>query len=327
MPDDPGPEATALDIFVTGGSGFIGSVFVRQAFAKGHRVRVLSRSDRSGERVRVFGAEPVTGDLLEAGPWQDAAATADTVVHLAQPETYGARVSMVRAETYREQRLRMDANLLDALRPATVRRILYIAGTSYYGDQGVDLRHEDSPPNPKGWGPYIAPAIAKLPYYLDRGLPLIEVFPGWVYGPGSWFAEYTLEPLRAGKRLTALSGRSRLVSPVHVGDLARALLHLLQNGHVGERYFVVDDRPVPSSELNRIAGGALGAQVRVLHVPAWLSRLLMGPIVTESLTCDACLSNDRLRATGFEFDVPTVEAGIPDVVATWLQRRADPTVT
>ena len=52
----------------------------------------------------------------------------------------------------------------------------------------------------------------------------------------------------------------------------------------------------------------------------------MGPIVTESLTCDACLSNERLRATGFEFEFPNVEAGIPDVVATWLQRRADASV-
>jgi nucleoside-diphosphate-sugar epimerase len=310
-----------MDIFVTGGSGFIGSVFVGHAVAEGHRVRVLCRSETSGERVRALGAEPVTGDLLEAGPWQGAAASAEAIVHLAQPETYGARVSKSRAESYREHRLHMDNLLLEALRPETVRRVLYIAGTSYYGNQGIDLRHEDTTPNPKGWGPYIAPAIALLPGYIQRGLPLIEVFPGWVYGSGSWFAEYTLEPLHGGKRLTALGGRSRLISPVHVTDLARALVHLLRVGEVGNRYFVVDDRPVPSSELGRIAGEALGAQVRVRHVPVWLSRLLLGPIITESLTCDACLSNERLRATGFELEFPNVEVGIPDVVATWLQRR------
>ena len=321
MVDGVVSEVAMMDIFVTGGSGFIGSVFVRHAAAKGHRVRVLSRSEKSGERVRALGGEPVTGDLLQAGSWQDAAASAEAIVHLAQPETYGARVSKSRAESYREQRLRMDTLLLDALRPETAGRVLYIAGTSYYGDQGVDLRDEDTTPNPKGWGPYIAPAIAELPRYVERGLPLVEVFPGWVYGPGSWFAEYTLEPLRTGKSLTALGGRSRLVSPVHVADLARALLHLLRVGVIGNRYFVVDDRPVPSSELNRIAGEALGAKVRVRHVPVWLSSLLLGPIVTESLTCDACLSNARLRATGFELDFPNVEVGIPDVVTSWLERR------
>jgi len=316
-----------MEIFVTGGSGFIGTVFVRYALAEGHRARVLTRSETSGERIRALGAEPVTGDLLQAGPWQDEAARAEGIVHLAQPETYGARVSKSRADNYRAQRLQMDSLLLDALRPDIVRRILYIAGTSYYGDQGLALRHEDTPPNPKGWGPYIAPAIARVPGYRERGLPIVEVFPGWVYGPGSWFVEYTLQPLQSGKALIALSGRSRLVSPVHVGDLARAMLHLFEAGEVGQRYFVVDDRPVPSSELGRRAAEALGVRLRVRHVPAWLCRLFLGPIVTESLTCDANLSNARLLATGFQLRFPTIQQGIPDVVATWqAQTRQAPSL-
>lgn len=51
-------------------------------------------------------------------------------------------------------------------------------------------------------------------------MPVVEAFPGWVYGPGSWFAEYVLQPLHAGKRVTGLSGRARITSLVHVGDCA-----------------------------------------------------------------------------------------------------------
>ena len=74
-------------IFVTGGSGFIGGAFLRLALAAGKQVQVLTRSESSAERVRRQGAQPVLGDLTAPGPWQAVAAQAETVLHLAQPET------------------------------------------------------------------------------------------------------------------------------------------------------------------------------------------------------------------------------------------------
>src|SRR5207248_2505563 len=98
-------------IFVTGGSGFIGSTFVRNATAAGHQVQVLTRTEKSAGRVRAQNVTPILGDLNSAGPWQAAAAGAEVVVHLAQPETYGEKVTLERARKFREQRLKMDANL------------------------------------------------------------------------------------------------------------------------------------------------------------------------------------------------------------------------
>ena len=109
-----GASMVERTLFVTGGSGFIGSEFVRQAVRAGQRVQVLTRSDRSAERIRDLGAVPVAGDLLQPGPWQRTAAEAEAVVHLAQPETYGGRVTRKRAESFRQSRLRMDANLFEA---------------------------------------------------------------------------------------------------------------------------------------------------------------------------------------------------------------------
>ena len=195
---------TSTRIFVTGGSGFIGSAFVRQALGAGHQVLALTRSARSAERVRRQGAEAVVGDLNAPGPWQERAAQATVVLHLAQPETYGTKVTRQHAEHFRVQRLQMDAHLLDSLRPGTVEKLIYIAGTSYYGNQGDRFVNEDTTPHPKGWGPYIAPAIEALGGYLARGLPVVQVFPAWVYGPGSWYAEYQLEPLAQKKALVNL---------------------------------------------------------------------------------------------------------------------------
>lgn len=301
--------------FVAGGTGFIGRAFVGALIAGGHRARVLTRSAKGAEIVRRLGGEPIDGDLLSAGSWQEDAREAEWIVHLAQPQTFGGRVTRERAERYREQRRTMDRNLLDALDPKRVRRVVYVAGTSYYGNLGTELRDESATPVPRGWGPYIAPAIERLAGDLERGLPLVTVFPGYVYGDGSWFREYVLAPLARKRKISTISGRSRFGSPIHVDDCARAIEHLLERGEIGARYFVVDDRPTQWASFYETAARAMGAEARVRKIPAWLLRWLVGPVVTDSILSDTVLSNARLRATGFAPRFSTIEEGIPDVVA------------
>lgn len=301
--------------FVAGGSGFIGERFVRSLVEGGHTVFVLTRSPRRAARIRQAGAELVFGDLLTPGPWLDVARSASWIVHLAQPQTFGGRITHKRAESYRADRARMDRVLLDALDPAVVERIVYVAGTSYYGDLGLELRDEAATPRPRGWGPYIAPAIEALAADLARGLPIVTAFPGYVYGDGSWFREYVLSPLSRGKKINAVGGRSRFGSPIHVDDCARALLHLLVHGAIGARYFLVDDRPVQWMHLYERTASAMGQSARLRFVPTWLLRLLVGSVVTDSVLSDAVLSNARLTALGFRLAFPTIDEGIPDVVA------------
>ncbi|MFO0591613.1 MAG: NAD-dependent epimerase/dehydratase family protein [Polyangiaceae bacterium] len=300
--------------FVSGGTGFIGEEVVRRLVREGHHVRVLVRSAQAVEKARALGAEPVPGDLLVAGAWQSAARDAHHVVHLAQPQTFGGRVSGERARRYRDERMRMDRHLLDALDPAKTKRIVYVGGTSYYGDLGLELSGEDATPRPRGWGPFVAPAIEALSGDLARGLPIVTAFPGYVYGDGSWFREYVLAPLMKDIRLNVIGGRSRTGSPIHVDDCASALVHLLARGEVGARYFVVDDRPAAWMEIYEGAARAMGKPFRYRKVHPLLLRLLVGPVVADSVQSDAALSNARLRSLGWEPRFPTIAEGIPDVV-------------
>lgn len=311
-----------MKLFVTGGTGFIGAAFVPLALSAGHSVHLLTRSEEAAAKWRERGVTPVLGDLRALGDWQRGAAECDALVHLAQPETFGARITQARADAYRENRLRMDSHLLETLGPGH-QRVLYVGGTSYIGEQGKELRDETVTPNPKGWGPYIAPAIEKVGEYRRRGLPIVEAFPGAVYGPGSWFAEYGLRPLKEGRRVLGVRGPSRYTSAIHLMDCARALLHLLEHGEAGQRYFLVDDEPVRFADLVRCAADALGVPLQKLLLPKLLIRLAMGPVVLDSVTTEYRLSNARLRATGFRCEFPTVREGVPDVVRRWLAQRGE----
>lgn len=68
------------DVFVTGGTGYMGRRLVPVLLTRGHRVRVLARS-QSIARVPA-GASPVVGDALDAGSFGTALRRGDTVVHL-----------------------------------------------------------------------------------------------------------------------------------------------------------------------------------------------------------------------------------------------------
>jgi nucleoside-diphosphate-sugar epimerase len=78
-----------MHVFVTGGTGTIGSAVVAELLANGHTVLALARSDGSAHTLKEAGAEPLRGEIADLGALRAGAAQADGVISLAFSRDYG----------------------------------------------------------------------------------------------------------------------------------------------------------------------------------------------------------------------------------------------
>ena len=234
--------------FITGAEGFIGTALIKALTARRHEVFGLTWSLDAAQRVRNAGATPVMGNMLEPGQWQDEAA-ADWVFHLPPHPRERAWLRRTPAGPISRGRVLMDAHLLDAVAAGATRRIVYVADTSCYEATGPRPITEDEPLHPSAWGRCLVPAFNRLDGYIAAGLPIVTAFTGWVYGNASWFRERVIEPVMAGRHVLQFGKTGPWVSPIHVHDCARALVHLAERGEVGGRYFLVNTDPIRMDEF------------------------------------------------------------------------------
>jgi UDP-glucose 4-epimerase len=143
-------SASARQALVTGGAGFIGSHLTDALLADGWRVRVLDDLS-SGREENLAGArdriELVRGDLRDPAIRERCLAGVDVVFH------QGAVPSVPRsvAEPLRTHDVNANGTLgmLESARHAGVRRVVYAASSSAYGDTVELPKVESMPANPR----------------------------------------------------------------------------------------------------------------------------------------------------------------------------------
>lgn len=309
-------------VFITGGTGYIGRSVVEASLQQQLQVKVLTRSKEKAKLLKKSGAFPVIGDLHDNGLWQEEIAKAEYIIHLASPPTWGKKITKKIAERFKEEHYAMTKRLFESLDPNIVKKIVFVAGTSCYGDAGNGMRASEFYKNtPKGWGPYLMPSVHLAENYANKGFPVVFAYPGQVYGPDSWLQQLYLNPLYYNKPVTALRGYNPLFSPIHIVDCGRALVFLLEKGEVGESYFVVDDRTLPSLDFMEIAAESMGVRSKVRTVPRWVCQLMLGPVLTEYATAHTNFSNRKLKKLGFNYFYPTCTEGLEQVVKEWMVKK------
>ncbi len=225
------------------GTGYTGMELARQALARGFDVVGTVRSKEGAEALRELGATPVEWDVLE-----------DAVDALEAQLGPGCAVVYSIPTLYREyeaagqgvaRHVAPVARVLEACRRATIGRFIYLSSTSVYGDKQGEWVDEDSPRTPNSAYGKMRRDIEDFVLAQGDDFAVNVARLVGIYGPGRTLADYL-----AGGRYKLVDGGKKTTNRVHVADIARVLLAMIERGPEGARaYNVCDGHPRTSVEL------------------------------------------------------------------------------
>jgi nucleoside-diphosphate-sugar epimerase len=260
-------------VFVTGGTGVIGTALVTSLVSRGDEVVALARSDAAADKLRGLGAEPVRGDALDEDALIGGMTGCELVFNVAGINT------LCLEDERPMQRLNADqpVTAIRAAKRAGVSRVVHTSSAATIGEPpgavGTELTVH------RGW--YLSSyertktegERAALGEAGRLGQDLVCVNPSSVQGPG--------RASGTGRFLLAfLDGRLRVivstnVSLVDIADCVQGHLLAAERGASGQRYVL--------SGIALSIADALALAVEVAGVQA-KPRLLPRPVATAVAT-------------------------------------------
>jgi nucleoside-diphosphate-sugar epimerase len=269
-----------MNALVTGGAGFIGSHLVDLFLAEGWRVRIFDNlSTGRRENIAHLKNEPrvelIEGDLRQ--PTQIAAACRGIDVISHQAALPSVPVSVADPVGTHQSNIDGTFNLLMAARDAGVRRVIYAASSSAYGDSPVSPKVETILPQPKS--PY---AIHKLvgEYYMkvfndQWGVQTVSLRYFNVFGPRqdpkSQYAAAVpglLTPMLSGQAPTVYGDGLQSRDFTYIDNVAQANFLAATVGQVnGEVVNVACGRQVTLLQMVEAMNAMLGTNLKPIHQP------------------------------------------------------------
>jgi UDP-glucose 4-epimerase len=276
-----------LNLLVTGGAGYIGSVVSSQLLDAGHEVVIFDDLSKGHRSAIPEGAKFVRGSLLDARQVEEAlAGDFDGVLHFAAFSLVGESVEQ--PEKYYRNNVLGTLNLLEAMSGAGVRQLVFSSTCAVYGEpEQMPITESETPlpTNPYGGSKLAADrligAVAEA-----RGLAATSLRYFNVAGAKGRFGEdHHPETHLIPLVLSAASGELDYVNIygtdydtedgtairdyIHVEDLGRAHLLALEASEEGEHriYNLGNGTGFSVREVIEAAREVTGAEIRAVEAP------------------------------------------------------------
>lgn len=262
---------------VTGGAGFIGSHIADALLAKGYAVTVID-DFKTGNRANIAHLEGkiefIEGSILDEGLLHKALDGATFVFHEAAIPSVPKSVRDPLAS--HEANATGTLKVLLAARDAKVRRVIYAASSSYYGDTPTLPKHEGMPPNPLspyGAQKYIGEAYTQQ-FFRLYGLETVSLRYFNIYGPRqNPDSEYAaavprfIKKIKKGERPQVFGDGSATRSYTYIDDAVAAnLLAAETKGIAGEVFNIAAQNQTSVNELIEKINAVLGTSTAAEYV-------------------------------------------------------------
>jgi dihydroflavonol-4-reductase len=290
-------------VFLTGGSGFIGGALCERLIETGDAVRALARSPVAAQKVADRGADPFDGHVLDEDRLAAGMAGCDVVHHVAGVNTHCPddpgwlmRVNVEGTEAV----LRAAAN-------AGVRRVVMTSSAASLGEPQGTVGTEETAHR----GSYLSVydrskhegELAAFAAGERLGVEVVTLNPSSVQGPGRASGNGKLIIDYLNGKLPAFVDVP--VSVVDVADVAEAHRLAAERGRPGARY-VLNGATVPSPQALELVAELSGVREKVRLVPPAGARtvaaLAEGAARARGRTSSLCRARVRTILHGHRYD-------------------------
>jgi dihydroflavonol-4-reductase len=258
---------------VTGATGHIGNVLVRELCNRGERVRALLLPGEPATPLTGLDVEIAQGDILDLDALRRAMQGVDVIYHLAGLIT----ILPGKDERVRQVNVKGTQNVLQAAREAGVERLVYTSSIHAIKrlPEGCVI-DETAPFDPIGIGSAYdsskAEATLEVLRAASQGLPAVVVCPTGVIGPYDYrrsdMGQLILDTMNSKLQFT-VEGAYDFVD---VRDVALGLVQACQKGRAGEHYILSGERFSVSKLMSTVAE-LTGLRAVQVAVPIWLAKV------------------------------------------------------
>lgn len=299
-----------MKVFMTGGTGFVGTYLTKRLIGEGHVVTILTH-ETAEPALKMQGLSYLKGNPTIKGEWQKAVPEHDVIINLAGASIF-SRWTKEQKQILLASRILTTRHLVEAL-PDKAEHITFFSTSAvgYYGFHGDEQLTETSPAG--------TDFLARLAYDWEsealnaqkKGTRVIITRFGIVLGKNGGALGQMLPLFKFFLGGPLGSGR-QWFSWVHAHDLVEAFIFLLQKKDISGAFNLCSPQPVRNKEL----GHAIG---RVLHRPAFMPapgfmiKLILGEFGSVLLEGQRVIPK-KLTEAGYKFKYPGIDEALKNIV-------------
>jgi dihydroflavonol-4-reductase len=276
-----------MRVFVTGGTGFVGSHVVRQLVEQGDCVKALVRRSSRIDNLASLDVEPVIGDLQDAESIRQAIKGSELVFHVAADYRLWSRDPK---ELYKSN-VEGSLNILRAAKEAGVGKVVYTSTVGALGIPGGGASGTEETPVSLAdmVGDYKRSkfmAEEEVRRFAER-----EKLPVIIVNPSTPVGENDIKPTPTGKIIVDFLNRKMPafvdtgLNLIDVRDVARGHLLAAELGVPGQRY-ILGNRNGTLQDILKILAGITGLKAPTKRIPygvayaaAWTDTMLFGGLL------------------------------------------------
>ena len=275
-----------MRVFLTGATGYVGSVVAEKLLQNGHRVLGLARNETSEVRLRERGIEPLLGDLTDLNSLRAGALDSDATIHTAFGHDFAQYDKMVQND--RDAIAMFTEALAETTNP-----LIATSAPAFLGDTGDTIADENYPIDQNSV--FVSRAHAERDI-LDAGEKLVRSvalrLPFYVYGrAGSSFVPFLINQAKQhGAAFYVRDGAER-TSAAHVEDVANAYVLALENHNAKGLYNIVAESP-SNKEIAEAVGKLVGVSAKSISLEEGQAKF--GPMI-GFLTINNQITSEKAR--------------------------------